>query len=880
MAQLCRSQSGRLAPLKLLLLTLSLVIFSGFFVKAQNLYERPVLIVDPGMHTAILRAASADAAGQFIATGSSDKTVRIWSASDGKLLQTIRMPAGPGHVGEVYAVAMSPDGKIIAAAGYGEGQGLFSVYLFDRDTGKMIKRIAGLPNEITELAFSRDGHYLAAGCYSEGLRIFAPIKNWAEAFRDADYGGPIFGLTFADDGRLATSSFDGKVRLYDPTFKLIATQQMLSGGHPGRAAFSPDSRMLAIGRFDGPSVGLLDGHSLAWQPAPNVGGLDGETLSRVAWSADGQTLFAAGEDSQDSAGVQRVLAWDDAGNGPRRAIVARCAKGGDSTGALVPLPESRLFVAKNNPCFMMLKTDGAIIWAHPAPGADFRGQKQVFSVSSDGLVVDFSFDPDGQSLLRFDLRALKLSSRGTADGRTRPAKRDGLRIEDWYRSAHPTLNGKPIKLDVEEWSLSFAVHPDGRRFVLGADWSLRAFDAQGKELWRSAPSGAVWAVNITGDGRLVVAASGDGTIRWYRMDDGRELLALQVLSDQKNWVAWTPEGFYDATPGAFGVLNWHVNHGDNAAGSRLPVSAIPRLKRPDALPLVLQELETARALGIADVAAARSDVRVATGTAVGPGARLHVLAIGVSDYGESAKSLHLRFAAKDAQDVADALFATQGIQFNDGGGLYAQVLPQYLPDKQADRRGILRALEVMKENMSKDPADEDLAVIFFSGHGALINNRFYLLPYGVDANGRPADLEAGAIPAEEFRDKVMDLARYGRVLVLLDACHSGAATSDGSTLASNDADLLRQTILAGNVTVLTSSSKKEFSDEDPTLNNGVFTKVLLEALGKDADEDHDGLISTSELTGYVWKHVVSLSHGRQHPGIQQEFGEELFIDGQ
>ncbi len=43
---------------------------------------------------------------------------------------------------------------------------------------------------------------------------------------------------------------------------------------------------------------------------------------------------------------------------------------------------------------------------------------------------------------------------------------------------------------------------------------------------------------------------------------GSELLALYVLNDKKNWVAWTPEGFYGATPGAFGVLKWHVNRGE------------------------------------------------------------------------------------------------------------------------------------------------------------------------------------------------------------------------------------------------------------------------------------------------------------------------------
>ena len=122
----------------------------------------------------------------------------------------------------------------------------------------------------------------------------------------------------------------------------------------------------------------------------------------------------------------------------------------------------------------------------------------------------------------------------------------------------------------------------------------------------------------------------------------------------------TPEGFYDATPGAFGVLRWHVNRGFDAAAATVPISDIPRLRRPDALPFVLQELETARALGIADMKAARREVQIRTGSAKAPGARLHVLAIGVSDYGAKAAGLALKFAHKDAEDVASALLNTQG----------------------------------------------------------------------------------------------------------------------------------------------------------------------------------------------------------------------------
>jgi hypothetical protein len=58
---------------------------------------------------------------------------------------------------------------------------------------------------------------------------------------------------------------------------------------------------------------------------------------------------------------------------------------------------------------------------------------------------------------------------------------------------------------------------------------------------------------------------------------------------------------------------------------------------------------------------------------------------------------------------------------------------------------------------------------------------------------------------------------------------------------TSNADLLRSIISASNVTVLTSSSANEFSREDEKWYHGAFTKVLLDALGKAADDS--GLIS-------------------------------------
>ena len=83
-----------------------------------GLYDRPVLVLDPGMHTARINHADVDAAGRYAVTGSDDKTVRVWSVADGRLLRTIRVPAGPDNVGKIYAVAISPDGELIAAGGW------------------------------------------------------------------------------------------------------------------------------------------------------------------------------------------------------------------------------------------------------------------------------------------------------------------------------------------------------------------------------------------------------------------------------------------------------------------------------------------------------------------------------------------------------------------------------------------------------------------------------------------------------------------------------------------------------------------------------------------------------------------------------------------
>ena len=261
--------------------------------------------------------------------------------------------------------------------------------------------------------------------------------------------------------------------------------------------------------------------------------------------------------------------------------------------ALRGLPGGRLAFAAADPRLGLLGADGKPAWGVGPATADFRDQSDVFAVSADGARLGFGYEQWGKSPALFSLPERRLAPGGTAAGlaAARTAA-PGLAVEGWKDGTEPSLNGKRLALEPYETARSLAVAPDGRRFVLGSEWSLRLFDQAGKELWRRPVPGVAWAVNVSGDGRLVVAAYGDGTIRWHRLSDGAELLALYPHPDRQRWVLWTPQGYYDASPGAEDLIGWQVNRGRDAAPEFYTASRFrDRFHRPDVIDRVLQELD-------------------------------------------------------------------------------------------------------------------------------------------------------------------------------------------------------------------------------------------------------------------------------------------------
>ena len=143
--------------------------------------QEPILRMETGMHVAQISSIGVDRACRIAATGSDDKTVRVWSLPDGRLLHTLRVPIGPGHGGKIYATAVSPDGRWIAAGGWDAQSDTTDenfLYIFDAATSALVARVGPFGNVIRHLAFSPDGRWLAATSSADvGLKVIDP-QSW------------------------------------------------------------------------------------------------------------------------------------------------------------------------------------------------------------------------------------------------------------------------------------------------------------------------------------------------------------------------------------------------------------------------------------------------------------------------------------------------------------------------------------------------------------------------------------------------------------------------------------------------------------------------------------------------------------------------------
>jgi len=521
--------------------TLFSQVHPGYTQEASaELPTEPILRIEAGRHGGLIRRIDTDAANQFVVTASYDKTARVWSLPDGRLQRVLRLPIDRGDIGKVYAVAISPDGGTVAVGGWTGPSGHDSIFLFDRASGALKRRLADLPNVVLGLTYSPDGRRLAASFGEGDIRVFDALNDYRPVPSDRQYGDQSYSLKFDRAGRLVTASYDGFVRLYAADHYATPVARFEWKGHRVRsAAFSPDGSRVAASDHDNPAVIVLSGSDLTKLFDANAIGIptDDHSVDKLAWSPDGRFLYAGGSWSVNNA--LQVRRWSDGGGGAYVDIPVAA----DTIMELIGLKSgSILFGSTKN--FGLIGRDAKVTQLQGYAALDVAaGDAHPLRVSADGGVVQIdSLEP--QHTYRFALadRLVKIDPPPDDALKNPITHAEGLDVTNWYQSKELAVNGTLIKLRPNERSLSFAIVPGTQRFVLGADFSLRLLDQRGQGVWpaaRTVPA-PVWQVSVTRNKQLILAAYDDGTIRWHRLADGQEVLALFIHPDGQRWVAWTP----------------------------------------------------------------------------------------------------------------------------------------------------------------------------------------------------------------------------------------------------------------------------------------------------------------------------------------------------
>jgi WD40 repeat protein len=585
---------------------------------AAELPTEPILRIEAGQHGALINRIDTDAANRFVVTASDDKTARVWSIPDGQLQRVLRLPIGHGNVGKAYAVAISPDSATIAVGGWTGSDSKYSIFLFDRSSGALKQRLSGLPDVVFHLTYSPDGARLAA-CLGagQGIRVYDASNGYRLLPSHTKYADRSDYANFDRRNRLITISDDSFVRLYEADRYQAPVAQFEWKNHElNSAAFSPDGSTVAVGSYSSPEVMLLSGSDLGAPFKVDTSGIDAnKNVGFVAWSKDGRFLYAGGTWRKDN--VWQVRRWNDGGRGAHVDIPATRRS---TIFQLVSLSGSILFVSAMG--IGLIYPDANVTEIQRLGVLDLSsGGGRFIGVSDDGGTVKVrSWNPEHTYVFSLGDRQLTLDppevdaanclSSSCRELFNRPiTKNSDLKIENWDQSTKPTVNGAAIDLRQNERSKTVAIVPGTQHFALGSTYNLRLIDQQGHNVWpaKATPT-EVDLVNITGNRRLIVAAYADGTIRWYRVSDGEELLALFIHPDGRRWVVWTPQGYYDASLGADELIGWHINHGYDRVPDFYPVSQFrEQFYRPDVIHRLLQtpNLELDEALRDADRAAGR-----------------------------------------------------------------------------------------------------------------------------------------------------------------------------------------------------------------------------------------------------------------------------------
>jgi WD40 repeat protein/transcriptional regulator with XRE-family HTH domain len=496
-----------------------LAVADSELIKIWDLESETVIKTLPG-HEGDVWSIEFSSDGQQLASGGTDRTVRIWDIATGESLVL------EGHTLAIEGLAFKPDGNWLATASDDQ-----TMKIWDTETGELLRDVTGFPDVADSVAFSSDGTRLAAAGTGAYIRIWdATTIDGDEILRIEEN---VSGVTFSPEGTKIAAASGSNVKIWD-----ASTGQELDTliGHTGwviDVVFSPDGKQLATTSFDGTTK--------VWSITPGQESITisgrGIGFAHVAFRPDATQFATDGVDGS-------ATIWDAATGEAKQTFIGHT----DRVVGIAFSPDGRLLAT--------VSFDGmAIVWDTQT------GEKRHTLVAHQGGVRDVAFSPDGKRIVTggFD-GAARVWDVVTGEEVLAFTGSDEFILGVAFSPDGTKLATSSTNTTAAIWDLNtgerlftleghsdpvpdIAYSPDGKKLATASqDGTAILWDtATGSKLLTLTGHGSeIQSVAFSPDGKQIATGSGDNTAKLWDTQTGEEILTLPGSSGGVYGVAFSP----------------------------------------------------------------------------------------------------------------------------------------------------------------------------------------------------------------------------------------------------------------------------------------------------------------------------------------------------
>jgi WD40 repeat protein len=439
--------------------------------------------------------ASPQGIGQILASGSLDTTIKLWNATTGEEINTLR-----GHSSEVNSISFSPNGKILASGSLDK-----TIKLWNVAAGEEIKTLKGHTSKVNSISFSPDGKTLASGSEDGTVRLWNLDTYESTILSEDDYF--VYSVSFSADGKtLASGGADGTIRLWDlsDAGNISNRQPTILNRHDYSVysvSFSKDGKILASGSFDntiklwdvakGKEISTVTGHS--------------DWILNVSFSPDSKILASAAADGT-------IKIWDVTKIEENTTFIGHT----DWINSVSFDPKDKTRLASGS-------ADGTIkIW-------DVDTGKEKYTIytfnvnnaqnSRKRRINSISFSPNG-----------KILASSSADGF----------IQLWDAVTGKAIKQKPVGHNT--WINSVIFTHDSKKIVFSTlNSTVQIWDLETDKV--SIPfegSDGFSGLSFSPDGKILAAGCFDNTIKLWNFETSKVIKTLEGHTSKVNSISFSP----------------------------------------------------------------------------------------------------------------------------------------------------------------------------------------------------------------------------------------------------------------------------------------------------------------------------------------------------